>query len=540
MYVYEGLAQQLVDRAPGVLFGVMGDGNLYMVNHFIELGGRYVAMTNEAAAVEAANAYANVSGRVGLATVTHGPALTNTITALIEAVRQHTSLVLIAGDTDPAYVGHQQDIDQASVIAPTGAHFMTVHTASDSLAVLSAAFRYARDQLCPVVMNVPVHLQRKTLEARSADQSDERAVGKPDTSEPDPEEMDRALGVILSAQRPLIIAGRGAIENPEREAVLELAHLLGAPVATTLRAKGLFAGLPNDLGVAGTLSTDQTTEALGHCDVVIAIGAALNRFTTAHGSYLRGKALVHCTLDGSERFAPEARSVSAVHADILRTVKRMVDDIRSSLDGGQIATWWSPGSDGAASPLVMSDDRPLEMQAVLNRLEREVPVDRILVTDAGRFLPAVYRTLSVTRPRAYVHTLSYGSVGLGLGHAVGASIASPENLTLLVGGDGGLMLGGLADLATAVNEACRLVVVVLDDGAYGAEYVQLTSLGMDPSSTQFSWPKFSEIARAYGLEAVEIRSVADLDRLSGLATAPTPLLVHVILDPALIPGESHV
>ncbi|MFF0445446.1 thiamine pyrophosphate-dependent enzyme [Streptomyces sp. NPDC004609] len=149
-------------------------------------------------------------------------------------------------------------------------------------------------------------------------------------------------------------------------------------------------------------------------------------------------------------------------------------------------------------------------------------------------------TLRCPGPSSYVHTLNFGSLGLGMGSAVGAACAAPERPTLLVTGDGGFMMGGLTEFTTAVRHGLDLVVVVLDDGAYGAEHIQFRGKDMDPAISTFDWPDLGPVATALGGRGLTVRDTAGLDRaLAALPGRDRPVLIDVKLDPDRVPGVRH-
>jgi len=537
MLFHETLAKALVDHQITTVFGVLGDANLYAMHAFQrQCGGTFVSMSNEAGGVLAANGYARTSGRLGVATVTHGPALTNTLTALVESVRDHTPLLLIAGDTAVADRENFQNISQRDVVMPTGAGFEQVRTPGTLAEDLATAVRRAVLERRPVVLNVPVEFQWEQVEYESAPSRWLAAQA----AMPDPAVMDRAVGVVASAKRPLVLAGQGAATPDARKALLRLAGRIGAPVATTLRARDLFRGEPHNLGVFGSLSDEVALDAIMKSDCIVAFGASLNRWTTAEGSLLDDKRVVHVDV---------ARTALARHSDVhvgvVGDATAVADSLVEWLDQAEV------GPTGFASPELaqrlaarsaanfqeLSTEATVDIRVVLGRLESAFPRERTLVLDGGRFIFHAFRQLHVPEPSAYVHTVNFGSIGLGMGNAIGAAYGSPERPVLLVTGDGGFMLGGLAEFSAAVRHGLDLVVVVLNDGAYGAEHIQLRNRDMDPSITTMAWPDLGPVATALGGHGWTVRTLAELDEaLAAVDRRDRPMLIDVKLDPDAVPS----
>ncbi|MFN3148155.1 MAG: thiamine pyrophosphate-dependent enzyme [Paracoccaceae bacterium] len=178
----------------------------------------------------------------------------------------------------------------------------------------------------------------------------------------------------------------------------------------------------------------------------------------------------------------------------------------------------------------------VDLTEALIRIDRAVPANRVFVTDGGRFMGAAWTRIAVERPEDIVLTVSAGSIGMGMGHAIGAAVARPGQPTLLVTGDGGFMLQGLTELPTAVREALDLIVVICNDQAYGAEYVQMTDRQMDPAISTFNWPPLAEAARALGCEAVRVTGPEGLEAAeAAIAMRTRPLVIELMLDAAQVP-----
>ncbi|WP_063732852.1 thiamine pyrophosphate-binding protein [Streptomyces sp. RTd22] len=540
MLFHEATARALSDLGVTTVFGVLGDANLYVMDAFQRhTGGTFVSMANESGAVLAANGYARTSGRPGVATVTHGPALTNTVTALVEGVRDRTPLLLIAGDTAVADRENFQNISQRDVVMPTGAGFEQVRTPATLAEDLTTALRRAVLERRPVVLNMPVDFQWEQVAYAPLTPT----WPAPQAVPPDPAVMDRAVGVVASAERPVVLAGQGAMTPDARTALLRLASRIGAPVATTLRARDLFRGEPYDLGIFGTLSDRYALDTMTRSDCVVAFGASLNKWTTAEGSLLEGKKLVHVDAD---RLALARHS--AVHVGVVGDATAVADGLVAWLDEAEVKPT------GFASPKLAErltartrqefpdrgTDSTVDIRTALMRLESAFPEERTLVLDGGRFIHHAFRLLRVPEPRAYVHTVNFGSIGLGMGNAVGAALGAPGRPTLLVTGDGGFMLGGLAEFGSAVRHGLDLVVVVLNDGAYGAEHIQLRNKGMDPAISTFVWPDLGPVATALGGQGLTVRNRAELDEaLAAIAHRDRPVLIDVRIDPDAVPAPDY-
>lgn len=533
MTVYRALARGLADHGVQTLFGLMGDANLFMADSFVrDQGGRFVPAAHEGSAVLMALAHAHVSGQVAVATVTHGPALTNCVTALTEGVRGHVPMVLLAGDTPIGNPRHLQSIDQREVVKVTGAGFEQLRSPDSAPTDLARAIYRARAERRPVVLNMPADFMWTEMTYAPVVykffESPAYAPGGP--------ALDEAIGMIASARRPLILAGAGAVHA--RDELVRLADRLQAPLATTLRAKGLFAGHPHDMDMFGTLSTPAAYEAIEKSDCIVCFGVGLTDYTTDRGKLFAGKRVVQVNTD--------MRAVgNSIHPDaaLIADAGLTAADIVHWLDEAEIAP---SGFTAELDPARLRVHEPartgrnaqgtINYVAAIERLEQALPRDRVLVTDGGRFMTEVWCRVSVSDPASFVPTAHFGAIGQGLQEAIGAAVAAPDRPVVLFSGDGGFMMGGINEFNTAVRLGLNLTVVLCNDAAYGAEHIQMVDRQMDPALTTFDWPSFAGIARALGGRGVEVRSMDDLDlALAEVGAEPGPLLIELHLDPHDVP-----
>jgi thiamine pyrophosphate-dependent acetolactate synthase large subunit-like protein len=532
MKVHEAIAKALVDNGVDTMFGLIGDANLFMVDRFVkDHPTKFVAVANEANAVLGALGYAGFTGRVGVATVTHGPALTNTVTALVEGVKGRMPIVVVAGDTPVIDKYNFQNAPQRDIVVATGAGFEQVRTAATTVDDVVFALRRAEAERRPIVLNMPIEQQWEEVEYQrsSLARLEQQAV------HPDPAALDRAVGIIASARRPIVLAGRGA-SNPEtRASLLRLADRIGAPVATTLKGKDLFRGERFNLDIFGTLSHEVAIETIMAADCVIAFGAGLNKWTAAEGAYLADKRVVHCDIDPAN-----VGYYSSVDAGVVGDAKVVADAFVEWLDEAEVdATGFT--DDALAARLAdfeyapyedLSTETTVDLKTAILAIERAVPADRNLVLDAGRFVFDAFTMFHAPDPQSFMITVNYGSIGLGLGHALGAAMARRDRPTLLIAGDGGFMLGCLVDFNTAVRQKMDMIVVVLNDDSYGAEHIQFITRDMDPSLSLHGWPDFAPVAEALGGSGYTVRNVKDLDGLPDvIAGRDRPLLIDVKIDP---------
>jgi len=530
--VYQSIARAASEHGVDTMFGLMGDANLFMVDSFVrDCAGRFVPAAHEGSSVLMALAYAHVAGKVGVATVTHGPALTNCMTALTEGARGHVPMILLAGDTPVANPRHLQGIDQRELVKTTGAGFEQVRTPDTVCMDFARAFYRAQVERRPIVLNIPADFMWQEIDHETHMLDVFTAPGG--VAEGDI--LDEAIGMIASARRPLILAGAGAVGA--RDQLIRLADRLEAPLATTLKAKGLFKGHPYNIDIFGTLSTPAAYELIAQSDCIVCFGTALHDFTTDRGKLMEKKRIVQVDIEPTA-IGGGRHPNAALVADAGLTAETILywlneAELPSSGFTRELNTETLTEHPVASNKTA---EGCINFIHALKRLEDALPTDRVLVTDGGRFMTEVWCRISAPDPQSFVVTANFGSIGLGLQEAVGAGLAAPDRPVVVFSGDGGFMMGGINEFNTAVRLGLDLIVIVANDSAYGAEHIQFLDRKMDPSLTEFHWPSFAEVATSLGGQGIEVKSDADLEAaLVTIENRNGPVLIELRLDPHDVP-----
>ena len=537
MLGHDAVAQALVDHGVDTVFAVLGDGNLFIGENLQrQHGTNLIGATHEANAVCMAEGWAKASGKLGVASVTHGPGLTNTITALVEGVKNETPMLVVAGDTPVENEQHLQNLDQHALVTASGAGFQPVRNAETIAEDVSTAIRRAHSERRPIVLNVPLNIEWDEVEYVSRPPLNPSPV----RLAPDPDQLDTALGIIASSTRPLILAGRGAVKSGAKDALLRLGETLGAPLATSLLGTGYFEGEPFNLGIHGTLSHEVAGETLAIADCVIAFGASLNFFTTDYQTLLAGKRVVHVDIDARHidrhvtvdaGVVGDAAVVASAMNDLLNEAEHKASSFRTNELKSRLEAF-----DPAQAFEDKSYQGAVDPRTLTRRLEAGLPKERQVVVDAGRFMLDAL-TMSVPKPENLVTSHGFGAIGLGMSTAIGAAVARPTLPTIVCIGDGGYMMGGLTELSTAVHLGLDLIVIVYNDGSYGAEHIQLVTKGMDPTASLHEWPDFCAVAESMGCQTMRIESLDDIDAAIDVVKNRTPgrsVLIEARTDPDVV------
>jgi thiamine pyrophosphate-dependent acetolactate synthase large subunit-like protein len=340
--------------------------------------------------------------------------------------------------------------------------------------------------------------------------------------------LEAAVAALARAERPAIIAGRGAALAGAGPALRRLGEQLGAVLATSAVANGLFAGDPYDLGISGGFATPLAQRLLAESDVVLAFGAALNVWTTRHGALI-GPDTTVIQVDRDEAALGAHRPVTiAVHGDARETAEALL----AALDGSR-AGRRTPALEAEIAARRWRDEpyEPsrewLDPRTLSIALDDILPVERTVVVDSGAFMgwPSMY--LRVPDEHGFVFPQAFQCVGLGLGNAIGAAVARPDRVTVAAVGDGGMLMA-LPELETLGRVKPKLLVVIYDDAAYGAEVHHFRPLGRPVELAQFPPTDFAALARAAGCDGV----TNDLDAVrEWLQNPERPMVLDAKVDP---------
>lgn len=518
MRVYEAIVDLLVDSGVDTVFAVMGDGNLHLLAELgCRDGVRIVHARHEQGAVAMADGYARTTGRLGVATVTHGPGLTNTATALATAAAHGTPLLLIAGALANGDVHNLQRLDQEPFVRVLGAESipLTRRGAPD----VAEALRLAHLGRT-VVLHAPTDLQRAEAApaaGRPAEQTERAAVAAPEV-------LQEVADALQAARRPVVLAGRGASSDAAVDAVTRMAQAMQVPIVTSLLGKGSFAASGLTAGVAGGLGDAGASELLAGADLVLAIGASLNEWTTTRGSFAEKARIIHV-----DRSAAAFGRFQAVDTAILADAAAFADGVAALLPAADVRSPAVPERRRISPPAVAADTAALDPHAACVRLNELLPQDRIVVVDGGHLCMWATQLIDVHAPRSFTHGFSFGSIAQSLALGIGAAAGGSGRRTVAVMGDGAAAMS-IAELETAARYRLPLTIVVLSDGGFGIERHSLRFEGLPEAEADYPAPSFAALATAWGVTAARVEKAADWDAVPTVLAARGPSLIELVLD----------
>jgi thiamine pyrophosphate-dependent acetolactate synthase large subunit-like protein len=323
--------------------------------------------------------------------------------------------------------------------------------------------------------------------------------------------------MIEAAKRPIIIGGDGVVRSGAQEETRRLGDTIGALLATTLRAKGLFDGHPFHIGIAGGYATDLSRKLFSEADLLIGVGAGLGHWTTDAGKlYPKARTIA---IDTEPRGLWEGVRVADlhIHADAKVAIAALLAAMPTGTSGTRTGMRTNTIADAIASDLPDPRVIPIEAgvldpRAALLEIDQAVPKDFDVVLGNAHFTFIAMSHLSGRAAERYFTINDFGAIGHALPAAAGVAAARNDGRVMLIEGDGSLLMT-IQDLETIARQDLKLLICVVNDGGYGAEIHRLRPKGVNAGHTIFGRPHFAAMARAVGLRGETINSLGDFDRL---------------------------
>jgi thiamine pyrophosphate-dependent acetolactate synthase large subunit-like protein len=529
---YEALAHDIKGRGTETVFGLMSDDTALLVATFDAIGVRFVGARHENNAIAMAEGYAAATGRLGIAIIGRGPATANGMHGAVYAQRSGSRVLLIFGAgslaAPPANsLGpDRKAFNTVGVLHAAGLRIFMPADSASAQQELSNAMAAAENGAVALLLPMNVLSGPVPFDAPAAPPPPQR---EPASRPARKSAIQAAAGVLQQCRRPLIVAGRGAHVAGARDALIRLAERLGAGLATTLKAKGMFRGHPFDVGMVGSFSHGGGRRLIEQADCILAFGAALNQNTTSYGKSLPADVpLIHVDSVRSN-IGRWFHADVAVVADARQAAEQLLEVLpeRAAADKplhSEAMRRWLADFDLASEFKPEPTARTMDPRSFAIELDRLLPQNRNVVYDAGNFLQVV-PYLSVPGPDHIKLAGDFASIGMGFGTALGFACGTPDRVTVLVLGDGSFLMT-LSELETVAREDIPLVIVVMNDCAYGAELHYLKMRDMPVTKSVFPDIDYAPVAEAFLFQTATVRTLDELRALEPMLRQPErPILL---------------
>jgi acetolactate synthase-1/2/3 large subunit len=510
------LLESIAREGVKIIFGYPGGANLPIYDALSQFPNiHHVLGRHEQGVTHMADGYARASGQASVALGTSGPGATNMVTGIATAMMDSSPLVAITGQVSSYYIGYDafQETDITGITLPITKHNYMVTDVHDIAHAVREAFYIARTgRPGPVHIDIAKDAQQASIEW-TYDDSPIRMPGyRPDLS-PMPADLQRALDLIHSAKRPLILAGQGVLQSGAMQQVLQFAEKTHTPVAVTLLGIGGFpASHPLSLGMMGMHGESWTNRAIQQADLLLAFGMRFDdRVTGNVKTYAPNARKIHIEIDPSE-INKNIKVDVALVGDLRDTLMQILPHLETC----DHQEWLSEIG-------TMRDEvRPRDIQNlpdtgrlfaahVINDLWRYTNGDALVVTDVGQHQMWTAQYYPHDKPHNLITSGGLGTMGFGLPAALGAKMARPESEVWCISGDGGFQMT-MPELATAVQENVKVNVAIINNGYLGmVRQWQEFFYERRYYGTPMLSPDFLKIADAYGLTSIRVTKRSEVE-----------------------------
>jgi acetolactate synthase I/II/III large subunit len=477
---------------------------------------KHILVRHEQAAVHAADAYSRSSNRIGVALVTSGPGVTNTVTGIATAYMDSIPIVVITGQVPTAYVGQDafQECDTVGITRPCVKHNFLVKDVNDLATTIKKAFHIASTgRPGPVVVDIPKDITAnraefdypKSIRMRSYNPVMKGHLGQ----------TKRAVRLLAEAKRPMIYVGGGVVLSNASEQLTELARRTNSPVTMTLMGLGAFPGTDRQsVGMLGMHGTYEANMSMHHADVILAVGARFDDRVIGNPEHFaeEDRKVIHVDIDPSS-ISKRVR----VDVPIVGNLSDVLGEMLKLMDGEfamnpAVADWWKQIDEWRARDCLRfrQDDRIMP-QYVLQKLYEITGGDAFVTSDVGQHQMFAAQFYKFQKPRRWINSGGLGTMGVGLPYAMGVTFANPGEQVVCITGEGSIQMC-IQELSTCKQFELPIKIVNLNNGMLGMvrQWQEMFHSKRYSQSYVSSLPDFVKLAEAYGHVGMRIERPEDV------------------------------
>lgn len=547
----EIIAECLLEQNVDTVFGYPGGSvlNIYDTLYKYSDKIKHVMTAHEQGATHAADGYARSTGKVGVVIATSGPGATNLVTGIASAYMDSSPVVAITGNVGRPLLGKDsfQEVDIEHIVKPITKASFQIKTMEELAPTLRKAFFIAQSgRKGPVLVDIP-----KDITALSCEYEKEAAAKEEPLKNGNEKYISEFCETLKNAKRPLIYAGGGVISANASKELTAFAQLLHAPVTCSIMGMGSISGqhplFAGNIGMHGVFKTSMATK---HADVIIAVGARFSdRVACNPEEFAKDTVIFHLDIDKKE-----------IHRNVIAD-KWLIGDLKDSLIQlnqclsqqnhaewfEQISSWHNEKQDIYQQETLAAKNAgyaaPMDILAAMDKLRGD---NDIVVTDVGQHQMWVAQNCKFDRPRTFITSGGLGTMGFGLGAAIGAAVANPEKQVFLVTGDGSFHMN-IHELVTLKSYNIPIIILVMNNTVLGmVRQWQKVFYGSRFSQTDpHRATSFAAVANGYGIKSFTVTSPGEVEStLNAAAALKEPVVIdfHISPDanvlPMIPPGKS--
>lgn len=536
------LIECLKEQGVDTVFGYPGGAilNVYdeLYLHRDEI--RHILTSHEQGASHAADGYARSTGKVGVCLATSGPGATNLVTGIATAYMDSIPLVAITCNVNVPLLGKDsfQEIDIAGITTPITKHNFIVKDVADLAKILRRAFTIARKgRPGPVLVDIPKDVTaNKTEYVKEPLQMPERVTGRLRQ-----EDLDQAVQMIQNAKKPYIFVGGGVILSEASEELREFVQKVQAPVCDSLMGKGAFDGTdPNYTSMLGMHGTKTSNYGVSECDLLLAIGVRFSDRVTGNAEkFAKQASIIQFDVDPAE-----INKNILVTSSVIGDLKESLSRINAQLEQQNHDEWLAHIQDlKNAYPLSYHPDE-LSGPYMIEKIYEKTKGEAIIVTEVGQHQMWAAQFYKYAKPRHFLTSGGLGTMGYGLGAAIGAQVANPDRIVVNIAGDGCFRMN-MNEIATAVRQKLPLIQVVFNNHVLGMvrQWQDLFYEERYSATVLRDQVDFVKLAEAMGATGIRATTRAEFDAAFEQALAADgPVVLDCAIDsddkvwPMVAPG----
>ena len=511
-------------KAEGVeyVFGYPGGAVIEIYDALFQLNKfKHILVRHEQAAVHAADAYARVSGKVGVALVTSGPGVTNALTGIATAYSDSIPLVVISGQVGNSLIGTDafQEVDTVGITRPCVKHNFLVTNIAELADTIKKAFQIAASgRPGPVVVDIPKDVTQ-AMAKFSYPQEDVFIRSYQPVVQGHIGQIKKAVQMLASAKRPIIYFGGGVVLGNASEEMTKFVRMIGAPCAGTLMGLGAYPSSDRQfLGMLGMHGTYEANLAMQNADVVLAIGARFDdRVISVPSKFFeKAKKIIHIDVDPSS-IAKRVKVDIPIVGDVKNVLSEMIQlwgKQESAPAADSLDKWWKSIEEWRSRNCLWFDNESeiIKPQYVIQKLAEITNNSAIITSDVGQHQMFTAQYYPFERPRQWLNSGGLGTMGVGLPYAIGAKLAAPDQDVFCITGEGSIQMN-IQELSTCFQYRVPVNIVTLNNGYLGmVRQWQELYYGNRESETYFdSLPDFVKLAEAYGHIGIRVDKKSDVE-----------------------------
>ncbi|KZX12548.1 acetolactate synthase large subunit [Methanobrevibacter curvatus] len=553
----EAIIKALIEEGADTIFGYPGGQVLPFYDMIYDSDIKHILVRHEQSASHAADGYARASGRPGVCLSTSGPGATNLVTGIATAYMDSSPIIAITGQVSTNLIGNDafQEVDMIGITMPITKHGFQPKDSNEVSSIVKKSFELASTgRPGPVVIDVPKDIQEQIIGNRKKAIFD--LPGYSPNLEGNIKQIKKAIKLIKSSKKAIILAGGGVILSNASKKLKEFSKLINAPVVTTLMGKGSYDEEDDfNLGMIGMHGRKVANFSIAESDCIIAIGCRFSdRATGKISEFGKNAKIIHIDVDPAEigKIIEVEIPIVGDGKIVLNQFIEMIKELKSSKDSGyenwinNSQKWLNKAIEFKKSciPRVSYDNIPLKPQQVIKEISEVISEDTIITTDVGQHQMWAAHYLNTKNPRKFISSGGLGTMGFGFPSAIGAKVAMPENDVISITGDGGFLMV-CQDLATIKEYDIPLIICLFDNRKLGMVY-QWQNLFFNKrlSHTDLgTTPDFIKLAESFGIDGVKVEKPGETkEEVKKALKSGESKLLNIVIDkeeviPMVPPGE---